>query len=82
MASRSFGDTTEVLCRYVSLTTTYFSLAHPATSDTHATIVFDRSGVLADLRDFLIERDVAVLLRLLPPLLGALDSPTVLRLEL
>ncbi len=82
MASRSFGAAVQVACRYFSLTSTYFTLEAPTTTDTEASISFDHSGVPADLRDFLVERDVAVLLRLLQPLLGVLDSPTVVRLEL
>lgn len=82
MASRSFGDAVEVACRYFSLTSTYFTLAPPTITETEASISFDHSGVPADLRSFLIERDVAVLLRLVPSLLGVLDSPTVIRLEL
>lgn len=82
MASRSFGDAVDVACRYFSLTSTYFTLTEPTIAETEASILFDHSGVPADLRKFLIERDVAVLLRLLPPLLGVLDSPTALRLEL
>ncbi|MGB0963480.1 MAG: AraC family transcriptional regulator ligand-binding domain-containing protein [Mycobacterium sp.] len=82
MASRSFGDAVEVACRYFSFTATYFSLTAPAITETEASISFDHSGVPGDLRTFLIERDVAVLLRLLPALLGPLDSPVGIRLEL
>lgn len=82
MASRSFGDAVEVACRYFSFTSTYFSLTAPAITETEASISFDHNGVPADLRNFLIERDVAVLLRLLPALLGPLDSPVGIRLEL
>ena len=82
MASRSFGDAVEVACRYFSLTSTYFALAAPSITETEASISFDHSGVPADLRTFLVERDVAVLFRLLPPLLGTLESPTAVRLEL
>jgi len=82
MASRSFGDAVEVACRYFSLTSTYSTLAAPTVTETEASISFDHSGVPADLRTFLVERDIAVLFRLLPPLLGGLESPTVVRIEL
>ncbi len=82
MASRSFGDAVEVACRYFFFTSTYFTLTAPSITETEASIALDHSGVPADLRSFLIERDVAVLLGLLPALLGPLDTRVSMRLEL
>lgn len=53
MASPSFGEAVDVVCRYFSLTSTYFTLTEPITTATGASISFDHSGVPADLRNFL-----------------------------
>lgn len=82
IASRTFGDAVEVACRYFGLTWTYFRISAPHVTSTESTITFDHSVVPADLRTFLIERDIAVVLRLLPTLLGSLDSPVTVKLEL
>lgn len=82
MASPTFGDAVQVACRYVALTASYLSLAGPEFNGSEATITFDDTHVPADLRQFLIERDFATLLMLLPLLLGNTAAPVVFRFEM
>lgn len=82
LASPTFGDAVEVACRFGTLTATLFTLAAPSVTDTEAIITFDHKGIPADVRRFIIERDVNMLLRFLPPMLGILHSPVTIRLEL
>lgn len=82
LASHTFGDAVEVACRYFALASTYFSLSGPEVDGHDAIIALDQSAIPVDVRDFLIERDVAVLLRLLPSLLGSLESSILFTLEL
>jgi len=82
MASPTFGEAVDVACRYTALTASYLNLAAPRLSDTEAVVAFDAAHVPADVRQFLVERDFGVLLRILPMLIGADAPPMALRLEL
>ncbi|CQD14278.1 transcriptional regulator [Mycobacterium lentiflavum] len=81
LSSPTVGDAINVACRYAVLTTTYLSLAAPRLINTEAAIAFDLAQVPPDVRRFLLERDFAIFLRILPPLLGGIDAPTTLRLQ-
>ena len=82
MASPTFGDAVALACRYASLTPSFFRLAQPRINDTEAVIGFDMSSAPTDVRRFMAERDLASLMRLLPPLLGSAAVPMTFRLEL
>lgn len=82
MASPTFGDAIEVACRYAALTDSYLCLNGPEVSATEAAIAFDDSAVPADVRRFVLERDFAIMLRLLPVLLGANRTPLTVRMEI
>jgi AraC-like DNA-binding protein len=82
MASPTFGDAIDVACRYAALTASYLCLAGPEVSDTGAVVTFDDAQIPPDVRRFLLERDFAILLRILPWLLGASHSPMSVRVEL
>ena len=81
LSSPTVGDAIDVACRYAALTTTYLSLAVPEVTNTEAVIAFDDAQVPPDVRRFLLERDFAIFLQILPPLLGGIQTPTTLRLE-
>lgn len=82
MASPTFGDALRIACRYNGLTPSYFTLAGPQVSGTDAVLEFDTTAAPADLRHFMLERDLAMLTRLLPTLLGPVDGPVTVRVEL
>lgn len=70
MASPTFGDAIDVACRYAALTDSYLCLVAPEMTDGEAVLVFDDSRIPVDVRRFLLERDFAMMLKLLPLLLG------------
>lgn len=82
MSSPTFGDAIDVACRYAALTDSYLCLVAPEVTAAEAVIVFDDSRIPRDVRRFVIERDFAIMLRLLPLLLGANTSPVTARMEL
>ncbi len=82
MASPTFGDAIDVACRYAALTASYLCLAGPQVTDSEAVVTFDDAQIPSDVRRFLLERDFAILLRILPWLLGASPSPMTVRVEL
>ncbi len=82
MASPTFGDAIDVACRYAALTASYLSLAGPELSQAEAVVAFDNSHVPRDVRRFLLERDFAIMLRILPLLLRAGHAPITVRVEL
>lgn len=81
LASPTFGDAIDVACRYVALTASYLCLVGPELTNTEAVIAFDDAQIPRDVRRFLLERDFAILLRILPFLLGASHSPLTVRVE-
>lgn len=81
MASPTFGDAIDVACRYAALTDTYLSLVAEVTSS-EAVIEFRDNRIPRDVRRFVMERDFAIMLRLLPLLLGANHPGVALRMEL
>ncbi len=82
LSSPTVGDAIDVARRYVALTTTYRRLGAPEVNDTEAVITFDDAAIPADVRRFLLERDFAIFLNLLRPLMGGvIHAPTTIRLE-
>ncbi len=81
MASPTFADAIDVACRYAALTDTYLCLVAEVTSS-EAVVAFDDNRIPRDVRRFVMERDFAIMLRLLPLLLGANHPALTLRMEL
>ena len=81
MASPTFGDAIDVACRYAALTDSYVCLVAPEVTAAEAVIMFDDSRIPRDVRQFVIERDFAIMLRLLPLLLGTNYPAINLRME-
>lgn len=82
LSSPTVGDAINVARRYLPLTTTHRKLGAPEVNDAEAVVTFDDTAIPADVRRFLLERDFAILLKLLRPLIGGvIHAPTVLRLE-
>lgn len=81
MASPTFGDAIDVACRYAALTDTYLSLVAEVTGS-EAVVEFRDNTIPHDVRRFVMERDFAIMLRLLPLLLGANHPAVTLRMEL
>ncbi|MBI2699938.1 MULTISPECIES: AraC family transcriptional regulator [Mycobacterium] len=82
MASPTFGDAIDVACRYAALTDSYVCLSAPEVTAAEAVMIFDDSRVPRDVRRFVIERDFAIMLKLLPLLLGRNATPLTVRMEL
>lgn len=82
MASPTLGDAIDLACRYIALTASYLTLAAPEVTGTEAIIAFDDTQVPADVRQFLVERDFAMLLRIMPLLIGPAAPPMAFQLEL
>ncbi|CQD24086.1 transcriptional regulator [Mycobacterium lentiflavum] len=81
ISSPTVGDAIDVACRYGALTMPYMSLAAPEVDSTEAVVAFDDAQVPPDVRRFLLERDFAMFLQILPPLMRGIHAPTTLRLE-
>lgn len=81
MASPTFGDAIDVACRYAALTDSYLCLIAPEVDAAEAVLIFDDARVPRDVRRFMLERDFAIMLRLLPLLLGTNHSPLTVRME-
>ncbi len=81
LASPTIGDAVNVACRYATLSSTFLRLMRHEADD-GAVIEFDNSHVPADVREFMLERDMYALTNLVPLLIGQVDSDVVLRVEL
>lgn len=82
LSSPTVGDAIDVARRYVALTTTYRRLTAPQMTEAEAVIAFDDAQIPPDVRRFLLERDFAIFLKLVPPLAGGLiHSTTTMRVE-
>lgn len=82
MSSRTFGDAVDVAWRYSALSATYLSLAAPEIVGDEAVVAIDDTQIPSDVRQFLIERDFGMALRLFPMLIGANHPPMSFRIEL
>ncbi|GAY17508.1 AraC family transcriptional regulator [Mycobacterium sp. shizuoka-1] len=82
MSSPTFGDAIDVAWRYIALSASYLSLSAPVVTGTEAVVAIDDTQIPSDLRQFLIERDFGMVLRLLPMLVGSDHPPMSFRIEL
>jgi AraC-like DNA-binding protein len=82
LASPTFGDAIEVAWRYIALSASYLSLAAPEVVNDEAVVAIDDTQVPTDVRQFLIERDFAMTMRLFPVLIGTNHPPMAFRLQL
>jgi AraC-like DNA-binding protein len=80
LASPTVGDAVNVACRYAALSSTFLRLTRDDTG-AGAVIAFDNSHVPADVRDFMLERDMYAITNLVPLLVGQLDTDVVLTVE-
>lgn len=81
LASPTLGDAVNVACRYAALSSTFLRLIR---TDTPAGTVleFDDSDVPADVRAFMMERDMVALISMVPMLIGQVASQALIRVEL
>ncbi len=80
LASPTIGDAINVACRYATLSSTFLRLTRHDTDD-GAVIEFDNSHVPADVREFMLERDLFAITNLAPLLIGQLEGDVVLTVE-
>ncbi len=81
LSSPTMGDAVNIACRYATLSSTFLRLIRHDTAD-GAVIEFDNSHVPADLREFMLERDMFAITNLAPLLVGQLSSAVAVRIEL
>lgn len=81
LASPTWGDAVNVACRFATLSSSFLRITR---CDTEAgtVIEFDDSQVPADVREFMVERDLFALINMAPLLIGQLESDAALRVEL
>ncbi|MFN8032014.1 MAG: AraC family transcriptional regulator [Mycobacterium sp.] len=82
MSSPTFGDAIDVAWRYVALSASYLALSAPKVVGAEAVVAIDDTQLPKDVRQFLIERDFAMVMRILPLLIGTDHPPMAFRLEL
>ncbi|WP_067972079.1 AraC family transcriptional regulator [Mycolicibacter icosiumassiliensis] len=81
LASPTLGDAVNIACRYAALSSTFHRLTRNDTAD-GAVVEFDSSAVPADVRVFMLERDMFAVTNLAPLLIGQLESTIALKVEL
>lgn len=81
LASPTLGDAVNIACRYAALSSTFHRLTRCDTAD-GAVLEFDNSAVPADVREFMIERDMFAVINVAPLLIGQLESTIALKVEL
>ncbi|WP_454789626.1 AraC family transcriptional regulator ligand-binding domain-containing protein [Mycolicibacterium lutetiense] len=81
LASPTMGDAVDIACRYATLSSTFLRLTRYDTAD-GAVIEFDNSHVPADVREFMLERDMFAITNMAPLLLGQLESDLAVKIEL
>ncbi|WP_328354241.1 AraC family transcriptional regulator [Mycobacterium sp. NBC_00419] len=82
MASPTFGDAIDVAWRYSALSASYLGLAAPEFVGTEAVVAIDDTQIPFDVRQFLIERDFGMVVRVIPMLIGTNHPPMSFRIEL
>jgi AraC-like DNA-binding protein len=80
LASPTIGDAINVACRYASLSSSFLGL-NRHDSAAGAVIEFDNGHVPADVREFMLERDMYAITNLAQLLIGQLDADVVLTVE-
>lgn len=81
LASPTLGDAVNMACRYATLSSTFLRLTRHDTPD-GAVLEFDDSAVPADVRSFMMERDLFALTSMVPLLIGQLSSNAPIKVEL
>ncbi|WP_409434462.1 AraC family transcriptional regulator ligand-binding domain-containing protein [Mycobacterium sp. SMC-14] len=81
LASPTLGDAVNMACRYATLSSTFLRLTRHDTPD-GAVLEFDDSAVPADVRSFMMERDLFALTTMVPLLIGQLNSGATIKVEL
>ncbi|WP_165825006.1 AraC family transcriptional regulator [Mycolicibacter senuensis] len=81
LASPTLGDAVNIACRYAALSSTFHRLTRCDTDD-GAVLEFDNSAVPADVREFMLERDMFAVINVAPLLIGQLESTIALKVEL
>lgn len=80
LASPTWGDAVNVACRFATLSSSFLRITRCDT-DTGTVIEFDDSQVPADVRQFMLERDLYALINLAPLLIGQLESAVPIQVE-
>lgn len=81
LASPTLGEALDIACRYATLSSTFLRLARYDTVD-DAVIEFDDRAVTADVRTFMLERDLYAILKMVPLLIGQLGTDVLVKFEL
>ncbi|MGB3476045.1 MAG: AraC family transcriptional regulator ligand-binding domain-containing protein [Mycobacterium sp.] len=81
LASPTLGDAVNMACRYATLSSTFLRLTRHDTPD-GAVLEFDDSAVPADVRSFMLERDLFALTSMVPLLISQLSSAAPIKVEL
>jgi AraC-like DNA-binding protein len=81
LASPTLGDALNVACRFATLSSSFLRLTRHDT-DAGAVIEFDNTQMPADVREFMLERDLFALINMVPLLVGQLDSDAAVQVEL
>lgn len=81
MASPTLRDAIEVARRYIPLSAVFLTVSTELT-DTELAFVFDDASIPLDVRQFLLERDLAAALRIASAVLGRRQPAVTARLEL
>ena len=81
LACLTYGDAVNVACRFATLSSSFLRISRGDT-ESGAVIAFDDSQVPADVREFMLERDLFALINMAPLLIGQLESIVPLRVEL
>ncbi|OBK18583.1 AraC family transcriptional regulator [Mycobacterium asiaticum] len=81
LASPTVGDAVNIGCRYATLSSTFLRLTRHDTPE-GAVLEFDDSAVPADVRSFMLQRDLFALTSMVPLLIGQLHSDALIKVEL
>lgn len=81
LASPTWGDAVNIACRFATLSSTFLRITRSDTA-AGAVLEFDDSQVPADVREFMLERDLFALINMAPLLIGQLESDVALQVEL
>ncbi|OBF11236.1 hypothetical protein A5775_15790 [Mycobacterium sp. 852002-10029_SCH5224772] len=81
LASPTLGDAVNIACRYATLSSTFLRLTRHDALD-GVVLEFDDSAVPADVRSFMLERDLFAITSMVPLLIGQLHSDAPIKVEL
>lgn len=81
LASPTWGDAVNVACRFAMLSSSFLRIIRRDT-EAGADLEFDDSHVPADVRQFMVERDLFALINMAPLLIGQMESSVPIKAEL